>query len=124
MIAVAADHLCQLRETWANPNGLVRHVPEVVGTFPGRLLPVDNSAAQELKIRTMNRLYTDNPIWLQNAHRQLDEAVAAAYGCSADISDEEILRMLLSMNHERGSSGNALRVSALDDASESEEDEE
>jgi len=92
--------------------------------FPERLLPVDSSAAQELKIRTLNRLYTDNPIWLQNAHRQLDETVAAAYGCSADISDDEVLRMLLTLNHERGKLLNGGTVSALDDTSEPEEDEE
>jgi hypothetical protein len=31
-------------------------------------------------------------------HAALDEAVAAAYGRSADISDDEVLRQLLALN--------------------------
>lgn len=41
------------------------------------------------------------PAWLANAHRALDEAVAAAYGWAPEISDDEILRCLLALNLER-----------------------
>jgi hypothetical protein len=35
------------------------------------------------------------------AHKHLDEAVFAAYGWNPDLSDEEILEKLLSLNLER-----------------------
>jgi hypothetical protein len=38
------------------------------------------------------------PQWLSDAHRDLDAAVAAAYGWPADISEEEALARLLEMN--------------------------
>jgi hypothetical protein len=41
------------------------------------------------------------PTWLQNAHDRLDEAVFAAYGWPRNLSDEEILRNLLTLNRER-----------------------
>jgi hypothetical protein len=40
-------------------------------------------------------------IWLDNAHRELDAAVAAAYGWPADIAEEEALARLLALNLER-----------------------
>ena len=36
------------------------------------------------------------------AHKKLDQAVFAAYGWKSDLSDEEILEKLLSLNLERG----------------------
>jgi hypothetical protein len=39
--------------------------------------------------------------WLDNAHKKLDAAVAAAYGFPADLSDEQILEKLLALNLER-----------------------
>jgi len=41
------------------------------------------------------------PTWLDLAHKRLDEAVFAAYGWKSDLSDEEILEKLLSLNLER-----------------------
>jgi hypothetical protein len=38
---------------------------------------------------------------LAEAHRRLDEAVAAAYGGPADLSDNTILEKLLALNLER-----------------------
>jgi hypothetical protein len=35
---------------------------------------------------------------LANAHRDLDTAVAAAYGWQSDITDDEILSQLLALN--------------------------
>jgi hypothetical protein len=79
----------------------VRVVPEVVPGFPDRILPVDDKAAAVLKKRTLTNLYNERPAWLANAHRALDEAVAAAYGWPADLPDEEVLARLLALNLER-----------------------
>ena len=38
-------------------------------------------------------------------HQKLDKAVFAAYGWKSDLSDEEILEKLLSLNLERRKSG-------------------
>lgn len=53
------------------------------------------------KKRTLTILYNQKPAWLTNAHRKLDETVAAAYGWPADLSDEQILERLLALNLER-----------------------
>lgn len=42
---------------------------------------------------------------LDNAHRDLDAAVAAAYGWPADLSEEEALSRLLALNLERAAQG-------------------
>ncbi len=45
-----------------------------------------------------------SPAWLANVHRELDAAVAKAYGWndySESMSDEEILGRLLKLNLER-----------------------
>jgi hypothetical protein len=57
-----------------------------------------------LKKRTLTNLYNQRPAWLDHAHRALDEAIAAAYGWPADLSDDEVLRRLLALNRERCSS--------------------
>ena len=58
-IGEAARELNQWRENWLNPPGL----PD-----------------SELKKRTLTNLYNVRPTWLENAHKTLDAAVAAAYG--------------------------------------------
>jgi hypothetical protein len=75
----------------------------VSGCFPNRLLPADARAAELLKKRTLTNLYNESPAWLVNAHRDLDEAVAAAYGWPVDLPDEEVLSRLLVLNQERAS---------------------
>jgi hypothetical protein len=40
-------------------------------------------------------------VQLANAHRDLDAAVAAAYGWPADISEDKALSRLLALNLER-----------------------
>ena len=121
-IAAAAKELNELRERWLNP-------PEWTETrtleFPGsadgpwsrfvtnpdargigtvrypRLEPRDADCAAKLAKRTLTNLYNERPAWLANAHAKLDAAVAAAYGCPADLSDDEILEKLLALNLER-----------------------
>ena len=80
-------------------------VPEVVAGYPDRILPVDAKAAVELKKRTLTNLYNQRPAWLVNAHRALDEAVAAAYGWPAGLGDDDILARLLALNLERAAAG-------------------
>lgn len=104
-IAEIAKRLNQMRESWLNPPDLVLRVPEVVPGYPDRLLPRDEAAAKELKKRTLTNLYNQRPAWLDNLHRELDEAVAAAYGWPGDLSDEEILKRLLDLNQERAAAG-------------------
>ncbi len=100
-IAAAARRLNELREAWLNPPDLVKRVPEVVPGFPDRILPVSDKAAAELKKRTLTNLYNQRPAWLANAHRDLDAAVAAAYGWPADIADDDALAKLFALNQER-----------------------
>ena len=104
-IAAAARRLNELREAWLNPPDLVERVPEVVPGYPDRILPVSPQAAAILKKRTLTNLYNERPAWLDNAHRDLDAAVAAAYGWPADISEEDALARLLALNLERAAAG-------------------
>lgn len=100
-IADAAKRLNDLREAWLNPPDLIQHVPEVVPGFPDRLLPLNEKAAATLKKRTLTNLYNERPTWLANAHRDLDAAVAAAYGWPEDISEDDALARLLELNRAR-----------------------
>jgi type II restriction/modification system DNA methylase subunit YeeA len=85
----------------------VQRVPEVVPGYPDRILPVDEKAAAILKKRTLTNLYNErlagNLAWLDHAHRDLDAAVAAAYGWPADLTDEQILERLFELNQARAS---------------------
>ncbi|HXA26804.1 MAG TPA: class I SAM-dependent DNA methyltransferase [Acetobacteraceae bacterium] len=104
-IAAAARDLVEKRDLWVNPPDLVERVPEVVPGFPDRIIPRNPKAAAILKTRTLTNLYnmrgTPEGTWLDNLHRALDEAVAAAYGWPADLSDDEILSRLLDLNRAR-----------------------
>jgi type II restriction/modification system DNA methylase subunit YeeA len=100
-VAAAVQMLQQRREAWLNPPDLVRRAPEVVPGFPDRIFPVDDAAAVELKKRTLTNLYSQRPAWLDNVHKALDAAVAAAYGWTSDLSDDEILSRLLALNAQR-----------------------
>ena len=80
-IAQAAKELNDLRDNWLNP-------------YKNQPAGLDVT----LKKRTLTNLYNENPTWLQNAHRKLDEAVFAAYGWPSNLSDDEILARLLELN--------------------------
>ena len=79
------------------PNGW-SGVDEPVPGYPKRPVPRDEDAAKALKKRTLTNLYNARPQWLADAHEALDAAVAAAYGWSVDISDDDVLRELLALN--------------------------
>ena len=59
------------------------------------------AAVEILRTRTLTKLYNERPAWLDRAHRELDAAVAAAYGWPADISDDNALGNLFALNQER-----------------------
>lgn len=115
-IAVAANRLYQLRETWLNPPEWTVTAAEVVpigmlaSPYPDRLSPRPGLTADDAKAlqnRTMTNLYNEAPTWLVSAHSDLDKAVAAAYGWdySDSTSDEQLLALLLRENARRGSRG-------------------
>ncbi len=79
-ISAAAASLNTQREAWLNP---------------------PNIDPAELRQRTMTNLYNERPTWLAIAHREIDEAVFAAYGWSTDLSEDKILARLLALNLER-----------------------
>ena len=81
-IADAAQRLDSLRQGWLNPTE-------------------DTVSLRELKRRTLTNLYNARPTWLDLAHKRLDEAVFAAYGWPADLSNGEIIARLLALNLER-----------------------
>ena len=97
-IAEAARRLVELRDRWLNPPEWVEWVNEPVPGYPKRPVPRNRIVAGDLKRRTLTNLYNARPQWLTDAHAALDAAVAAAYGWSADISDDDVLRELLTMN--------------------------
>ncbi len=121
-MADAARQLDALRQNWLNPPDWT--CAEVL-TFPGsatgpwrrfvadpnaagvgtvrypRTVPKDADSAARLKKQTLTALYNERPTWLANAHRRLDEAVAATYGWPANLSDADVLARLLAVNLER-----------------------
>ena len=108
-IAQAAKALVTARDRWLNPAELVLTVSEVVPGFPDRLVPKDAASAKLLRGRTLTALYNQRGkpegAWLDALHRALDEAVSAAYGWSANLSNDEILSRLLELNHARAGPG-------------------
>jgi len=48
--------------------------------------------------RTLTKLYNARPAWLASAHAELDAAVAAAYGCPADLAPDDIIARLLALS--------------------------
>jgi type II restriction/modification system DNA methylase subunit YeeA len=121
-ISEAAVELDRLRRAWLNPPEWTK---EEVLEFPGsvdgpwkrfvhepdargigtvrwpRIVAKDAECATKLAKRTLTSLYNERPAWLDLAHRRLDEAVFAAYGWPADLTDEQILERLLALNLER-----------------------
>ena len=97
-IASAARRLVELRDRWLNPPEWVEWVEEPIPGYPPRPVPRNEEAATALKKRTLTHLYNARPQWLADAHAQLDAAVAAAYGWSANITDDAALNELLTKN--------------------------
>jgi type II restriction/modification system DNA methylase subunit YeeA len=87
-IARVAKELVEQRERWLNAD-----------LTPGP------SPYRRGEQRTLTNLYNARPTWLELAHKQLDQAVFAAYGWPGELSDEEILERLLALNLERAGKG-------------------
>lgn len=87
-IAAAAQRLDELRRGWLD----IIDVAEAEDAPPP-------------PPRTLTRLYNETPTWLRDIHARLDRAVLAAYGWSADLSDDDILARLLTLNLERSAVG-------------------
>lgn len=126
-IGEAAAELDRLRRGWLNPEEWTK---EEVLEFPGsvdgpwkrfvhepdargigtvrwpRIVAKDGECAKKLARRTLTNLYNERPAWLDLAHKRLDEAVFAAYGWPADLTDEQILERLLALNLERAAGQN------------------
>jgi hypothetical protein len=99
-IAQAAVALVEARDRWLNPPEWTERIPEVVPGYPDRIVAKPGFEA-ELKKRTLTNLYNARPAWLDHLHRDLDTAVAAAYGWEWPLSDDEILRRLFELNQAR-----------------------
>lgn len=99
-IAAAARALVEARDRWLNPPEWTDRVPEVVPDYPERIIARPGHEA-DLKKRTLTNLYNERPAWLDNLHRDLDAAVAAAYGWEWPLADDEILRRLFQLNQQR-----------------------
>ncbi len=97
-IAQAARRLVELRDRWLNPPEWVDWIDEPAPNYPKRPVPTPAAPIKELGRRTLTNLYNDRPQWLADAHAVLDAAVAAAYGWTADISDDDALGELLKFN--------------------------
>ena len=97
-ISEAARRLVKLRDNWLNPPDWVEWVDEPVPGYPKRPVARGEAAALGLKGRTLTKLYNARPQWLADAHAALDEAVAAAYGWDAGISEDDALAELLALN--------------------------
>ena len=65
-----------------------------------RLNP-EGASEVELKTRTLTNLYNQRPTWLDLAHKRLDQAVLDAYAWPHDLTDDQILERLLTLNLER-----------------------
>lgn len=100
-IEAAAARLHELRDAWLHPRNLVVERPEVAPALPARHVAVDDAAQQQIARRTMTALYNERPAWLDHAHRELDVAIAAAYGWAANLTDDQILERLFQLNQER-----------------------
>lgn len=100
-IGAAARKLHELRSAWLNPADCIRTLPEVAPGYPDRIVPKDDAAATVLKTRTLTNLYNKPQQWLQDAHAELDRAVAAAYGWPEDIAIDDALARLVALNHAR-----------------------
>ena len=95
-IEQAAKRLNELRENWLNP-------------------PESDVGPNELKQRTLTKLYNERPTWLEMAYNTLDEAVLLAYGWDVKLSNSEILSHLLNLNLQREPSKSILESNDIDE---------
>lgn len=90
--------LIELRDRWLNPPAWVKWVDESVPGYSKRTVPRNEDAAKALKKRTLTKSLQRPPAGGSPMCTTLDAAVAAAYGWSADIDDDHVLRELLALD--------------------------
>jgi hypothetical protein len=93
--------------------------PSPSGAVDSPPTPTDDSTAEKPATRTLTILYNERPTWLDLAHKRLDEAVFAAYGWPADLTDDDLLTRLLALNLERAGQRPAEPAASDPDASDS-----
>lgn len=101
-IATASKALVDARDRWLNPPEWVDLMPEVVVGYPARVVAKPGHEA-DLKSRTLTNLYNANPQWLVGLQRDLDVAVAKAYGWQWPMEEDDILQRLFALNQSRAS---------------------
>ncbi|MFA7382395.1 MAG: DNA methyltransferase [Desulfurivibrionaceae bacterium] len=105
-IAKAAADLNDWREKWLNPEGWLNWEitpEEQAAGLPSRPVPKPEHSA-DWKKRTLTNLYNEMPAGLELRQKQLDAAVAQAYGWNdyvPEMPEETILGRLLALNQER-----------------------
>ncbi len=100
-IADASRALNEARERWLNPQELTGVEIDPALGMPLNIHGISDDAEQELKKRTLTRLYNEQPNWLIALHGELNAAVAAAYGWEADINEDNALAALFALNQNR-----------------------
>lgn len=99
-IAEAASALAVARDAWLFPPEWTTRHPAPIQGLPDTILPLP-AHAKALKARTLTALYNVRPTWLRSLHDTLDAAVAAAYGWTWPLDDNDALQRLLKLNHSR-----------------------
>lgn len=101
-------------ETFAFPRP-TREQIEVISKAAERLNRLRENrlakASKEDEELSLTDLYTSNPLWLQDAHAELDRAVLAAYGWPESITDEQVLVRLLALGMQRAEEHRAAEAS-------------
>ena len=97
-IGEAARNLNQLRSDWLNPPQWTEPIDSSCGPQGTHFVTAKAGFDVQLRERTLTNLYNNSPRWLHDAHRQLDNAVASAYGWAdyeESMSENEIVSRLL-----------------------------
>jgi type II restriction/modification system DNA methylase subunit YeeA len=97
-VSEAAKELHSLRERWLRPPEWIDQINEL--GLPTRHRPKVGHESDASKL-TLTNLYNEKPRWLEDIQRELDMAVAVAYGWSdytADMPDDAILARLFKLN--------------------------
>ena len=72
--------------------------PRAGAGYPKRPLPTAAAPLRELRRRRLTNRYNERPQWLDDAHAELDAAVAVAYGWNMGSSINDVLDHLLRLN--------------------------
>ena len=93
----AARDINEKRAMWLNPPDWVTWVKPPVEGFPPYSVPRDQTPPRNSRDAPSPNSTTNAPR-LADAHAGIDKAVAAAYGWPEDITEEQTLDALMSLN--------------------------